>query len=457
MFSSRRPGGPIFSFLNRFGVSSRLAGEGGWAAGGQIATVLAILISVRIMTELLAPEEFGRLALLLGIGVLTLGLVATPRLQAVMRYYPEQALAGRIGALRRAGIRLTGGLVLSAALVLAAGWMLAGPLFGEPWFSGPLIAALLVVDSLRALELSLFNAARRQRAAALIYAADAWARPGVAVLAVVLFGAHADAALAGYIAGSALVVAAMYMTMRLEGAARGRPRWKAGTAMRADEAALAAAIRRYALPLVPLAIFGWVSGVGDRYIIGGVVGLKEVGLYAAAYGLASRPFMVLSGILELTIRPALYNAVASGNMAHVARIKRAWVMTVAGSSAFGVLCFLFLSGWVGDLLLAAEYRSATALMPWIALGYALSGVSNVFSRFCYAFDDTRAVLFLTAAGTVMGVIIMVPAIYFYGLAGAAAAVPVQFGVELSLSVFLARRAERKFLMKLACASTKGTI
>lgn len=427
----------------RLGIGRRIAGEGAWVAGGQIVSAIAALVSIRIMTELLTPGEFGRLALLAGVAALALGLSATPRLQALLRYYADWTRAGRGDVLRRTGARLIGRLVAVAACVIVAGWIIAGPVFDEIWFTGFLVAALLVVDSLRSFEVSLFNAARRQHVVALVTASDAMTRPLMAIAAVMIFGASAEAALGGYLIGSALVVLVMRLTTRLEGTGLTEAD-RSLAAGRASETDLAAAIRRYALPLSPLAIFGWLSGMGDRYVIGGMLGLEQAGLYAAAYGIASRPFLMLAGIVELTMRPVLQNAIAQQNAALIGRAKKGLLLMTASGAAFGVLGFLLLSVPVGSLLLAADYRSATSLMPWIALGYALYVTSNVFSRLCYAFDDTRAVLILTAAGSVVGISVLVPAVIFFGLFGAAAAVPLRFGIELGLSTILSRRAERIF-------------
>jgi len=417
----------------------RLLREGAWVAAGQILSAIGALVSIRIMTELLAPREFGQLTLLLGVAALALGLSANPSLQAIMRYYPDWSNADNIGTLRRVGARMIARFVGVAAILLAGGWLAAGHLIGGAWFTGLLIASVLIIDSVRSFELTLLNAARRQRDAAMIYTADAWSRPLMAIAAVFVFGPNANAALAGYILGSGLVVATAVLTIRPEKI--GREAWASRGEQHRE---LARTISRYALPLAPLAIFGWISGVGDRYVIGGMMSLEAAGLYAAAYGLASRPFLMLASIVEMTMRPSLYNAIAANDLPHTARAKRTWVLLVSAGAAAGVLAFYLLSNVVGNLLLGAEYRLATALMPVVALGYALYVVSNVFSRFCYAFDDTRAVLILTVAGSIAGLAVLVPAIHFAGLWGAAAAVPIRFGLELALSKFLAQRAEQAF-------------
>jgi len=178
-----------------------------------------------------------------------------------------------------------------------------------------------------------------------------------------------------------------------------------------------------------------------------LLSLHDAGLYAAACGLASRPFLMLGGIVELTMRPVLQNTVTAGDATLIARAKMTWLLVMVTGAAFGVVCFVLLSEWVGRLLLAEEYRSAIALMPWIALGYALYNIATVYTRFCYAFDDTKAVSLIVVCGTLLGVAVMVPAIYFWKLPGAGYSVPVGFCAQLLLAFVLASRAETNFVRR----------
>lgn len=418
----------------------RIVREGAWVAAGQIASAAAAIVSIRIMTELLTPDEFGRLTLLVGLAALALGISVEPRLQAVMRSYADAAREGRIGNLRAIGVRLVAPMVAGTALLIAGGGFVAGPWRGEPWFAGVLVAVMLLVDCLRMFEMALFSAARRQRAMAAIYAADAWSRPLMAVAAVLAFGASAESALAGYVGGSAAVVLAMRAFMRLEGVGEAAP-----PRDMSKDAELAAAMRRYALPLAPLAILGWFNGIGDRYVIGGMIGLHEAGLYAAAYGLVSKPFLMLGTMAELLMRPILFDAVAADDAGARRRAKLLWFALVGGGSAFGVLCFLVLGPYVAAVVLAADYReTAVAMMGWIALGYAFYVMSVVNIRLCYAFHDTRAALLLTIASSAVMLATLLVFLKLYGLLGAAMAVPVYFGFQWAMAAALARRAERNW-------------
>lgn len=428
----------------RLGIGSRIATEGAWLAGGQITSAIATLASIRVLTELLSPEEFGRLALLVGVATLAFGLTVGPLLQSVQRNYADWKRRGDGELLRSAAMVVVGTVTLVSCLVLFVLGCLVGPAFGEPSGIGMAIAALFAVDVIRSFELVLFNAARRQKHTAFLSAADACARPLIAVSTVLLLGATAENALAGYFLGSAVVVVSIRLAARLEGYA---PRsLERGVSFLRSDLGIESAMPflRYSLPLVPLAALAWFNGVGDRYIIGASIGVGEAGLYAAAYGLVSRPFIMLSTMAELLMRPILLDSVASNDPEKSARAKRGWLALVGSGSAVGAILFFLLASLVCRFFLAPAYWSVAELMPWIALGYFFFNLSGVYISICYAYNDTRSVLALSIASSLAMVLILLPFLELYALLGAALAVPVYFGIQGVLSYFMARRAETAF-------------
>ncbi len=433
----------LIDFLVRyFANGATLLRQGAWVATGQLLSGIGALVAIRITTELLTTSQFGLFALLVGIAGLALGIVSNPVLQAVLRFYPDWARLGRLGEFRSTAALMFRLRAAAAVTSIALGGLIFSLVMGHSWISAPLVAALLAIDCFRSFELVLMNAASRQRSVAFIYAADAWARPLGAVLAVTVFGASAEAALGGYVAGAAAAAALTLATMDLEGCdAVSHP---AAALNLKNDPALRGLLGHYALPLVPLGLFSWISSVGDRYFIGGLLGLDEAGLYAAAYGLASRPFLMVFSMIELTLRPVLQNAIADADLKRIADAKLAFILSTNAAAVLGVLGFVLLSDWVAGLFLAPHFRNAVHLMPWIALGYGLYILSSVFTRFCYAFDDTRGVLALTVVGAVLGIAIMVPSIAAFGLNGASGAVVVSFGVQLVVSFLLSRRAQARF-------------
>lgn len=397
------------------------------------------------MSELLQPIEFGRLTLLVGAAALAVNLVSTPRLQAVIRFYPEEQKNKRLLVLRQTAASLIHNLLIMAAIVISIGGGIFSLFTDNPWFIGILIAVMLVIDTFFNFEQTFLNAGRLQRNSALMQTANAWVRPLTAIGSVWMLGSKAESALIGYVIGSALVLLIWKIICRHE--TTNKVEHIVNPLDSKYQIELSSAIKRYALPLAPLAVFGWLSGMGDRYIIAEILPMADVGLYAAIYGLTSRPFLMLSAIIEQTLRPVFHNAISDDDTKEINSAKKKMLFTTIGGSIVGVIAFLFLKNIAAYLFLSENFRSAAWLMPWIALGYAFLCVSTVFTRICYAFDSTRYVLVQTVAGSLFGVIVLIPAAYFFGLKGAVIAVPVRFGLELALSILLSHKAENTYAGK----------
>ncbi len=430
----------------RVGPRARIAREGAWLAGAQLVGASAALVSIRILTELLVPEEFGRLTLIVGLSGLMFALSIRPMLQSTLRFYADWKQRGTGEALRSGAsiAMLAVGALVSLILMIAA--FLFAPGFGENWTVGLAIAALFATESVRTFEQDFFNAARRQMQAALVLMADACLRPLGAVVAVTLWNPTADAAVLGYVAGSLVVVTSTWWFSQREGAATSV--LSRGLVFLRDPslAEERSRLSQYAIPLVPVALLIWFNGLGERYIIGGILGLAEAGLYAGAYGLVSRPFLMLGTATEMLMRPILIEAVASQDSSQRRTAKRIWLQLVVAGSVIGLVSFYMLAGLVSEIFLARDYRQVEDLMRWIALGYLFYNVSSVYMGFCFVFNEPRAVLTASFATSATMILILAPLLERHGLLGAALATPIYYGIQALVSRHLARSAERKYVV-----------
>jgi O-antigen/teichoic acid export membrane protein len=260
-------------------------------------------------------------------------------------------------------------------------------------------------------------------------------RPLAAAAAVLVAGHVASAALVGYVLTSA--------TLSLLWSRNLWPPRTPELVPREQARSLDSAMWAYALPLIPLGLLAWVTTLGDRYIIGGALSVSDAGLYAAVYGLAYSPFMIVTSAAEQAIRPVYQTAVSHGERERARRLLWLWLASVALVCAAGVLLFTVAHGFIARLLISPAYRHASWLMPWVALGYGIRCVSYVFERVCYAYGKTWRVLMIQvcAAGTTL--IVTPLAVLNFGLRGAACAVPVCFGMQCLAAVLLARRTIRE--------------
>jgi O-antigen/teichoic acid export membrane protein len=434
-------------------ATKRWLGEGFWVIAGQALSAIGTLAGLRLLTDLLSPRVFGEVVLVMGIVFLANGVAAGPLMQGLLRQYPEAVAANSVEILRAVVNKYLAVLVALTVAVCLAGFLLYGwfvPV--SPWI-GPLGGGLLTVEILRQRELTFLNAARRQRLTALWMTADVWARPALAWGVIAVTGATAVATLAGYLIASVALLFA-FMPWRVKGG-DGQDRIQGQSAKAAvagkgsafgdvqAEAArrqLSRTFLRYTLPLMPLGVVGWISGQADRYLIGGMIGVEQAGIYAALYGIVARPFLMVGATLESWMRPAYYEAVVAKSLTREKKLFQFWVVSMVGAALAGVTGFALWHEEIATVFLAAPYRSGSWLMPWVAVGYGLLVVAQVYGRVCYAHNDTKAVLLAESIGGAVSLIATVYGLMQFGLAGAAYAVPVYFGAQLIAAIVFAWRA-----------------
>jgi O-antigen/teichoic acid export membrane protein len=412
-------------------VTRRIVSEGAWVLFGQGASALGVLVGIRVLTELLSPDTFGQLALVIGITTLAVGLVGNPLMQALLRYFPDSIRTDSVASLRSAVTANLTKATLVFSVVWVGGWGIYSQITGAAQWYGLLVVALLAVDLARSIEISLFNAARRQRPMALSMVADAWGRPLAAVVGIALIGATVSAVVVSYVAATLVFLVVLSLVTKREGVDR------PGIAVQPD-VAYDKKLLRYALPLVPLGLISWVCNLSDRYVLAGVSGLEQAGLYAATYALASRPAWLLGGAVETTFRPIYFHAVSSGDVHRQATVFRTWLILQISVAFFLAICFWLFSEEIGGWLLGERYRGATFVMPWIAGGCGLIVIAQAFAGLCYASGNTKQVLKIELVGALARVLVGYPAIYAAGLAGAAIAVPVASAVQLIAAICLTR-------------------
>ena len=417
---------------HRFSVKkNRIFGDWAWTTLGQLASAAGFLAGMRLLTQYVKPDIFGTVSLIAGIATLVTATFCGPFIEAALRFYPDAARNKQIPLLRM----IINDFLFKAARVLlflgVTGLFLFFVYRKNITFLLTIasVCGLLTVDTVKAKERNFLNAGRKQKKLAAWLATDTWARFLGAVMMVVVFGSSAGAILSGYFAGSLLIL------IYFRGDAWGR---RAGAYAAEEENILSADIMRYALPIIPIAIVSWIASLSDRYIIGALSGLEQVGVYSASYGLVSRPFLMAGGVIEQTLRPVYFEAVSAGDKVREKKAFFAMLCATVLASFCLVAIITLLRREIAGLLLEKKYRSGVELMPWIALGYAFLVISYVFEKICYAYKKTKAVFLAQTAGAIASLGIGIPMVIYYGMRGASIAVSLYFGIQLAVSAVIAK-------------------
>lgn len=393
----------------------RVVRDGGWIAAGQVFSVVARLAGLRLLTELLAPERYAEVVLLVGLATLGANVLCAPFLESTLRFYPEAARAGTVAVLRQmlgSMLRWRTAVVAGALVIGGIAWtLLYEPVPGAGAFF--LLACFLALDQWRAFEQALLNAARRQSIFSLWTMLDVWLRPLLAAGAVVLIGSEATNVLLGY--GLAVLLGNLvFRRFAVRPAevpsASDIANWQAGTKVE---------IVRYATPLIPLAVLGWVMTLSDRYLVAGLVSVSEAGIYAAAYGLASQPFITLAGVLSRTLRPVFNEAVAQGNVRRQQQTLLLWLTAAAAVLVSGLGLLIVFSTWLVELVLAEAFWDAVRFLPWIGASYVIQGLQQAFEAVIFAQRRTRRFLVVWSISSATALTLYLLWIPAYGAMGAA--------------------------------------
>ena len=359
------------------------------------------------------------------------GLLCAPPLQALLRFYPDAEQNNGLHELRRQIVRyLKYGVGIAGIVFVIIGGITASLSYGS-FLAFFLLSGVFCIDVTRSYAINIFNASRNQRPIALWTIAESFLRPLAAIILVVILGINVENILIGY--GLASFCVWLFFKNIIFIKTNSSPPVAPNQYLKSE-------LLKYSLPLVPLAVVGWITALGDRYIIGGILGPAEVGIYAAGYGLISRPFLMGGGIIEQILRPLYFEAVSQGRD-DARKIFNYWLIATITVCAIGCLAVILLKDFISILLLSEKYHVAKDLFPWIAVGYSLLVVSYVYEKANYAYKNTRYVLITQSFGATACILFSIPLAIHFGVKGVAMAIPAYFGVQLIASVISSRRTQ----------------
>ena len=392
----------------------RLAKEGSWIVVGQIASVTASLVLVRMLTEHLEPTQYGQLALALTLGTLVCQVAFSGAMPGIMRYYAIAAEKGEASeyfvAARRMMLYGT-----SVALGLSAVLLLGLPLFGKVDLLGLTAITIIfsVLGSYNSTQSMIQNAARQRQVIALHGCLDAWLKIFFAVGLLTWLGNSAKVVVIGYIASLLLVLGSQAIFIR-----RLIPR----KPTQADKPnPWMGQIWLYSKPFVFFNFSTWIQASSDRWALDTFATTQDVGLYAVLIQLGYSPISMVAGLMTALIGPILFQR--SGDTTDHSRNtgvhRRAWQLTFIALFFTLLACLLAygLHDWIFRLLVAAQYRSVSYLLPWMILAGGLFSAGQVLSLKLMSDLNTKALMWPKIITSIVGALLSFAGAYRMGLNG----------------------------------------
>ncbi len=385
-----------------------------------------MLASLKVWATYLAPAEVGLMGLAVGISSIFVGIAIGPVTQVVLVNrvkYQDRDASFQVSA---AGLVLRG--CLFAVLILIVFGVPISFGLGLSWWLPLLVASLVVVEGYRAFEMALLAAQRRQRDTAVVYGGDACARLAGLWFVLHFFAGTAEMAMLGTVAGAVVFTVVSGFFLRREAlAAFLRVRAGAHPEIRKS-------ILYLAKPLFPAAVLANTTEMLGRYVVALTAGLGAAGLFVVGYGLVKRPYGLLNGVTDWTMRPALAGALADKEAEKAAHVRLVWLGAGGGIAALGVVLFYLLDELIVRVLLSPEYVELAELLIWFAVAIALFNIANIFGGFSLVAGKSRQLLINSASGAIACTALTVLLTLCFGLKGAVLALVGGYAIQLIVSI-----------------------
>lgn len=414
----------------------RLAREMGWLVFGQLAAVTGTLVLVRVLTEHLAPETYGELAL----GLTLIGLINQVVLGGVVtsigRYYSIAFEKQELGVYLKASKRI---LWISTVIILTFGGLCFGGLqfFGyDPQidFVGPLVLFSLL-GGYGAAYSGILNAARLRSLVALHGGVEAWLKILLVLGAVSCLGASVPAVIAAYVGASMLVVGSLYFFLQSCLHLEKKSTENSGEWIKH--------IWKYSLPFSYWGVFVWAQQSSDRWALDVFGSREDVGLYAVLFQLGYTPIVMTVGTVVSFLGPIFYQRAGDATDERRRGSVRAltWRITLAclGLTGVGFALACLMHEWIFAWLVSPQYRSVSYLMPWMVLAGGLFAAGQMLAL--KLISDMQASI-MTSAKIWTGVLGVSANFYagsILGVPGVVGALVIVSGVYVIWMLLLARK------------------
>lgn len=344
---------------------------------GQVSSVVGLLASLRVLTEILPPTAFGEFTLGLTVAFFANQIIFGPVANGIARYYAIANHAHQTTSYFSAAHAL---LRRSAALTVAVGLFMSASLWAldhGAWASIVLSATALAFTSGYSGALSAILTAARHRAwVACQQGLEPWIKLLCALGFTLALGRTGASPLIGYALGH--LVSGLALRFVLTRVVQADAGGQACTDW-------ARQIRDYARPFLFFAFFTWANISSDRWALQHFAGTRDVGLYAAAFMLGYSPMSTFSAVLVQLAAPIIYQSSSGADPALGLKLAKRQCDLLAGAivavTAAAWLIALCFHERIFGIFIAEEYRSASPLMPWMVLAGGLFSAGEAAAVF----------------------------------------------------------------------------
>lgn len=367
-----------------------------WTLANNILNVVGGLAVIKLISSLVAEDQYGEASLVLGIVALLVQFVVNPLLTAHLRlHFDELRRGGGADFMHRLGPLLTkSGLAMAAAYLLIA---LVYLWRGHPAYLALLPPAflLLFLQPRLSATFNLLEAQRKYRRLTVMEMLSKIAPAGLLALLLATPLARANTV----VLAQGLAVGGVFLLSRpRRDSAAGEA--ESGAASQEPRSAFA----EFGWTLYVFNVVSWIMTTSDRYLIEYFWSPREVGLYAMNYGFCAIPFQMVNAWLEIFTRSRLYTRAAGGDWRAVRTIILSRLAVASFLTASGVLLLYLIGQPIALAIVGTRYWQGLRLAMLVGIAHVFFVAGNSFHILFIAAKRAEILLWtaVVAAGANVG-------------------------------------------------------
>jgi len=197
----------------------------------------------------------------------------------------------------------------------------------------------------------------------------------------------------------------------------------------------------FAWPVAIAAGLGWVQGQGYRYLMEGQLGLAQLGLFVAGYGISAGMIAGFESVLTTYFQPRLFRDVSTGNAVKQAQAWQRYAAAVIPSLLLTVAFIVMLAPELTRIFLGKDFQSAADYVVWGALAEAARVLVGAYSLIAHVYMRTRWLIVPNLVGAVLSITFCALLIPRFGAEGVGAGLVLSgLAMVATMHVLLVRRA-----------------
>lgn len=405
--------------LKRLGKHSAIYG-----LGGLVSRILAVLL-LPLYTHYLSTSDYGQIETLVALVTVLTIILRFGISSAFFRFYFDaDDHDGRRLVLRTSFWFTMTMATLGLVAVVAVATPLSEALFGEPDAANLVRASAVALWAQMNYEQlsSLFRVEERSVAFVIASLTNIALTVAGTILLVVVLDKGPLGVIVGNFTGTLLVYLALL----------GYRREQLGLQL---DRGLLRRMNHFGMPLVPSALFLWVTNFSDRFFLVKLTNTAEVGLYSVGVRIASAMVLLLTAFRMAW--PAFAYSIKSDEEA---KGTYAWVLTyLVVLTTWIATALTLLSPWIVDWLTAPEFAGASRVVGPLAFAAVSFGGFIVISIGIGRARRTQFNWVITGVAAVVNVALNLALIPVYGMMGAAAATIAAYTVMFAGMAWWAQR------------------